>query len=81
MDETDGTEKDGESGKGNTADECTGGKAESTGTEEKIYQIIADYLDLKPGSFNGDSSLIGQFVNVEITSAGRNTLRGRRIDT
>ncbi len=37
----------------------TGGKAESTGTEEKIYQIIADYLDLKPGSFNGDSSLIG----------------------
>ena len=34
----------------------TGGKAESTGTEEKIYQIIAD---LKPGSFNGDSSLIG----------------------
>ena len=24
----------------------TGGKAESTGTEEKIYQIIADYFDL-----------------------------------
>ncbi len=37
----------------------TGGKAESTGTEEKIYQIIADYLDLNPGSFNGDSSLTG----------------------
>lgn len=37
----------------------TGGKAESTGTEEKISQILADYLDLKPGSFNGDSSLIG----------------------
>ncbi len=26
----------------------TGGIAESTGTEEKIYQIIADYMDLKP---------------------------------
>ena len=37
----------------------TGGTARSIGVEEKIYQIIADYLDLKPGSFNGDSSLIG----------------------
>ena len=37
----------------------TGGKAESTGIEEKIYQIVADHLDLKPSSFNGDSSLIG----------------------
>ena len=27
----------------------------------------------------GDASLIGKFVDVEITSAGRNTLRGRRI--
>ncbi|MBR7186969.1 MAG: tRNA (N6-isopentenyl adenosine(37)-C2)-methylthiotransferase MiaB [Clostridia bacterium] len=30
-------------------------------------------------NFPGDSRLIGQFVDVEITSAGRNTLRGRRI--
>lgn len=37
----------------------TGGTAGSMGVEEKIYQIIADYLDLKPSSFNGDSSLIG----------------------
>ena len=32
-------------------------------------------------NFPGDASLIGQFVDVEITSAGRNTLRGRRIIT
>ncbi len=31
-------------------------------------------------NFPGDISLIGQFVDVEITSAGRNTLRGRRIE-
>ncbi len=31
------------------------------------------------GNFPGDESLIGQFVQVEITSAGRNTLRGKRI--
>lgn len=31
-------------------------------------------------NFPGDSSLIGQFVDVKITSAGRNTLRGRRIE-
>jgi tRNA-2-methylthio-N6-dimethylallyladenosine synthase len=31
-------------------------------------------------NFAGDSTLIGQFVDVEITSAGRNTLRGRMID-
>ncbi len=31
-------------------------------------------------NFPGDSSLIGQFVDVEITSAGRNTLRGRRTE-
>ena len=31
-------------------------------------------------NFPGDGGLIGQFVDVEITSAGRNTLRGRRID-
>ena len=37
----------------------TGGTAGSMGAEEKIYQIIADNLGLKPGSFNGDSSLIG----------------------
>ena len=30
-------------------------------------------------NFTGDSALIGQFVDVEITSAGRNTLRGRMI--
>ena len=30
-------------------------------------------------NFPGDPSLIGQFVDVKITSAGRNTLRGRRI--
>ena len=30
-------------------------------------------------NFPGDSGLIGRFVDVEITSAGRNTLRGRRI--
>ena len=30
-------------------------------------------------NFPGDSSLIGRFVDVEITSAGRNTLRGKRI--
>ena len=32
-------------------------------------------------NFPGDSGLIGQFVDVEITSAGRNTLRGRRIES
>jgi predicted MPP superfamily phosphohydrolase len=32
------------------------------------------------GWFPGDSGLIGRFVDVEITSAGRNTLRGRRIE-
>ena len=31
-------------------------------------------------NFPGDSDLIGRFVDVEITSAGRNTLRGRRIE-
>jgi len=31
-------------------------------------------------NFAGDSALIGQFVDVEITSAGRNTLRGRMIN-
>lgn len=31
-------------------------------------------------NFPGDSSLIGQFMDVKITSAGRNTLRGRRIE-
>ena len=31
------------------------------------------------GNFPGDASLIGKFVDVEITSAGRNTLRGRMI--
>jgi len=31
-------------------------------------------------NFAGDSALIGRFVDVEITSAGRNTLRGRMID-
>ena len=31
-------------------------------------------------NFPGDESLIGQFVDVEITSAGRNTLRGKRIE-
>ena len=30
-------------------------------------------------NFPGDASLIGRFVDVEITSAGRNTLRGRQI--
>ena len=30
-------------------------------------------------NFPGDGGLIGQFVDVEITSAGRNTLRGRSI--
>ena len=30
-------------------------------------------------NFPGDESLIGKFVDVEITSAGRNTLRGRMI--
>ncbi len=30
-------------------------------------------------NFPGDASLIGKFVEVEITSAGRNTLRGRQI--
>jgi tRNA-2-methylthio-N6-dimethylallyladenosine synthase len=30
-------------------------------------------------NFAGDSALIGQFADVEITSAGRNTLRGRII--
>ena len=32
-------------------------------------------------NFPGDESLIGKFVDVEITSAGRNTLRGRQIIT
>ena len=32
-------------------------------------------------NFPGDASLIGHFVDAEITSAGRNTLRGRRIIT
>jgi len=32
-------------------------------------------------NFPGERELIGQFVDVEITSAGRNTLRGRRIIT
>jgi len=32
-------------------------------------------------NFPGDSGLIGRFVDVEITSAGRNTLRGRQIET
>ena len=32
-------------------------------------------------NFPGDASLIGKFADVEITSAGRNTLRGRRINT
>ncbi len=31
-------------------------------------------------NFAGPASLIGKFVDVEITSAGRNTLRGRRIN-
>ena len=31
-------------------------------------------------NFPGSGDLIGQFVDVEITSAGRNTLRGRRIE-
>ena len=31
-------------------------------------------------NFPGDESLIGHFVNVEITSAGRNTLRGRMLN-
>ena len=31
-------------------------------------------------NFAGDSTLIGQFADVEITSAGRNTLRGRIIN-
>ena len=31
-------------------------------------------------NFPGDASLIGQFADVEIISAGRNTLRGRRIE-
>ena len=30
-------------------------------------------------NFPGDASLIGKLIEVEITSAGRNTLRGRRI--
>ena len=32
-------------------------------------------------NFPGTPALIGQFIDVEITSAGRNTLRGRRIIT
>ena len=32
-------------------------------------------------NFPGESSLIGRFTDVEITSAGRNTLRGRQIKT
>ncbi|MBQ8108695.1 MAG: tRNA (N6-isopentenyl adenosine(37)-C2)-methylthiotransferase MiaB [Clostridia bacterium] len=32
-------------------------------------------------NFPGESSLIGRFADVEITSAGRNTLRGRQIKT
>ena len=32
-------------------------------------------------NFPGGADMIGRFVNVEITSAGRNTLRGRRIET
>ncbi len=32
-------------------------------------------------NFPGEASLIGRFIDVEITSAGRNTLRGRRIMT
>ena len=32
-------------------------------------------------NFPGDAALIGQFIDLEITSAGRNTLRGRRITT
>lgn len=40
-------------------DYVTGGAAGSMGVEEKIYQIIAECLDLKPGSFSGDSSLLG----------------------
>ena len=31
-------------------------------------------------NFPGDASLIGRFVDVEITSAGRNTLRARAVD-
>ena len=31
-------------------------------------------------NFPGDAALIGKFVNVEITSAGRNTLRGRLLN-
>ena len=30
-------------------------------------------------NFPGDAGLIGKFVEVEITSAGRNTLRGRML--
>ena len=30
-------------------------------------------------NFAGDTSMIGRFADVEITSAGRNTLRGRII--
>ncbi|MBR6220435.1 MAG: MiaB/RimO family radical SAM methylthiotransferase, partial [Clostridia bacterium] len=32
-------------------------------------------------NFPGDAALIGQFIDLEITSAGRNTLRGRQITT
>ncbi len=32
-------------------------------------------------NFPGDASLIGRFIDLEITSAGRNTLRGRQIKT
>ncbi|MBO4368465.1 MAG: TRAM domain-containing protein, partial [Clostridia bacterium] len=30
-------------------------------------------------NFKGDASLIGSFVDVRITGAGKNTLRGERI--
>ena len=36
----------------------SGGTGESTGMEERIYQIIADNLDRKPNSFTSDSILI-----------------------
>ena len=32
-------------------------------------------------NFPGESEMIGRFADVEITSAGRNTLRGRLIET
>ena len=31
-------------------------------------------------NFPGDASMIGKFVTVEITSAGKNTLRGRIVE-